>query len=380
MAETRSLGIYLHWPWCQRICPYCDFNVYRARGADSAAMRDAMRASLKAWRALTGPRRLASLFLGGGTPSLMEPRDVGVLVEDCASLWGFEADAEITLEANPTDACASRFAGFAAAGVNRLSLGLQALNDPDLKRMGRDHNAAEARRAADLARAAFSRLSIDLIHSRPGQTLDSWSAELQAALDVAPDHVSPYQLTIEAGTAFARMAARGALDVPEAGLGARFLEVTGGILEAAGFEAYEISNYARGRQARSRHNMLYWTQQDWIGLGPGAHGRIGPADARRATLARMRPDDWMQAVARDGLGLVEDSTLDPAAARDEYWLSGLRLAEGADLAAAPSPHLEAGRVAAMVASGHACVANGRLALTPSGRLVADRVMFALLGG
>jgi oxygen-independent coproporphyrinogen-3 oxidase len=374
----RRLGVYVHWPYCAAICPYCDFNVRRARGRDPEPLLSAILAELAHWRDRTGPRAIASLYLGGGTPSLLSGGQVARLVEAVDALWGLEAGAEITLEANPTDAEAARFADFAAAGVERLSLGVQALDDAALKALGRFHGAAEARAAAKLARSIFPCLSIDLIHTRPDQTVAAWTAELAEALALEPDHVSPYQLTIEAGTAFERAVARGRLIPPGPDRAADLHEATDAILGAAGFEAYEVSNHAREPAARSRHNQLYWTSQDWVGVGPGAHGRLGVGADRLAARTLLGVDAYVAQVARLGHGLEAIEPLGLAAARDEHWLMGLRLIDGVDVATAPGAPPDPAALARAIDMGLAWHAGGRIGLTPAGRQVADTLIAQLL--
>ena len=380
--SKRQLGLYVHWPYCAAICPYCDFNVYKAAGQDSAPLVSAILADMAYWRKETGPRELTSLFFGGGTPSLMDPRDVAAIIEACDQLWGFAEHFEISLEANPTDGEAARFGGLRAAGVERLSLGLQALDDTSLKALGRFHSAKEGLAAADLARGLFPRLSIDLIHSRQDQSLQAWADELNLALAIGPDHISPYQLTIEAGTAFARAVARGRLVVPGPDLAADFYNLTQDHLEGAGFEAYEVSNHAKGALNQSLHNKLYWTSQDWIGVGPGAHGRLGWQDGRRATKAHDRPKAYIESVKQAGSGLEEDEILSPNAVRDEFWLMGLRLKDGvawpiADLESTWLT-LDPARIRTRVDQGFMWQTETHLGLTTQGRLVADTIINGLL--
>ena len=376
---TRQLGIYIHWPYCAAICPYCDFNVYKARGRDTAPFVDAILADLAQWRAQTGPRLISSIFFGGGTPSLMDPRDVSAMIDACAKLWGLEDNVEIALEANPTDAEAAKFADLRLAGIERLSLGVQALDDMTLKALGRFHSADEARKAARLARSVFPRLSIDLIYARPGQMLRDWAAEMADSLTLEADHISPYQLTIEAGTAFDRAVRRGKMMTPAGDLGADFFALTQDHLEAAGFEAYEVSNHAKGHAARSRHNLVYWTSQDWLGVGPGAHGRLGWDAGRRATKAALRPDDYVKSIVSYGHGLIEDEVLSPDAIRDEFWLMGLRMKDGVTLASAPGVGLDAAQVTLMMQAGLVWNQDGKIGLTSTGRVVGDSVIARLLG-
>jgi len=376
----RQLGLYVHWPYCAAICPYCDFNVYKARGQDTEPLVSAILADMTYWRDQTGKRPLASLFFGGGTPSLMAPNQVRRIIEHADNLWGFADDFEVSLEANPTDAEAAQFQDLRHAGVERLSLGLQALDDTSLKALGRFHSAQEGLAAARLARTIFPRLSIDLIHTRQDQTIDAWQRELDLALTLSPDHVSPYQLTIEEGTAFARAAARGALRLPDNDQAADFYTLTQTILEQAGFDAYEVSNHAKGAASRSRHNVLYWTSQDWIGLGPGAHGRLGWGTDRRATKAHIRPQTYCEGVSKNGHGIMEDEVLAPDAVRDEFWLMGLRLQDGVVVHNAPGKPLPEDQIQARVRQGLMWQSLTHLGLTAQGRLVADTIIGKLLAG
>jgi len=376
-----DVGLYVHWPYCSRICPYCDFNVVRDRGRveEQAELVTAILDDLQAQRALTGPRRLASIFFGGGTPSLMPPAAVARIIDQARDLFPPRGAIEVSLEANPTDAEAARFAALAGAGVNRLSMGVQALDDDSLRFLGREHSAAEARRAVDLAGRAFSRLSIDLIYARPDQRPDDWAAELGAALDMGFEHVSPYQLTIEPTTAFGRAFARGRLTPPDEDRAAALYETTQTVLEAAGFDAYEVSNHARGEAARSRHNLHVWRGGDYLGLGPGAHGRLTLEGRRTATVAHRRIADYVAGV-RAGTPWTECERLDAAGAAEERLLLGLRTVEGAPVRLLASLGLsaEAGAAADLVADGFLTVTAGRLIATPRGRPVLDGVLKALL--
>lgn len=377
MTGPAPLGLYVHWPYCARICPYCDFNVYRDRGRreEQTALVRAIAADLTAQRRLTGPRELVSIFLGGGTPSLMDPEWAGELVALARQLWSPAADLEVTLEANPTDAEAGRFAGFADAGVNRLSLGLQALDDASLALLGRNHDAEETMRAARTAAAIFPRLSIDLIYARPGQSPAGWRAELGQALDLGAEHVSPYQLTIEAGTAFDRAVRRGSLRPPGEDAAAELFETTQAVLEAAGFEAYEVSNHARGEAARSRHNLVYWTGADYVGAGPGAHGRLSQAGGRTATFAHAKPADYIAAVEAGGSGFATSETLTAIEAAEERLLAGLRIAPGVGFAEVAALGLTPThpKVRDLVEAGLLADDSERLRATPEGRLLLDHV-------
>jgi oxygen-independent coproporphyrinogen-3 oxidase len=370
------LGVYVHWPYCARICPYCDFNVFRDRGGSQpAALARAIVQDLRAQAVLTGPRRLVSVFLGGGTPSLMDPAWAAAILDEAKALWSPEPDLEVTLEANPTDAEAGRFRAFAAAGVNRLSLGLQSLDDAALGFLGRNHEAASGLRAATAASGAFPRVSLDLIYARPDQTPQGWREELARAVDLGAEHISPYQLTIEAGTAFDRAVRRGAFTPPDPDAGAAFFEATQEVLEAAGFDAYEVSNHARGEAARSRHNLVYWRGCDYVGAGPGAHGRITTDGVRQATVAAARPADYIARVAQGGAGFQVDEALTVREAAEERLLGGLRIDEGVAFAevAALGLSADAPKVRELVDLGLLAPGADRLRATRAGRLVLDRL-------
>ena len=372
---AKRLGVYIHWPYCARICPYCDFNVFKAReeSDEPVALARAIVADLEAQAQITGPRELASIFLGGGTPSLMDPAWAGEMISAARRLWAPAADLEVTLEANPTDAEAQRFAAFAEAGVNRLSLGLQSLDDDALRFLGRNHDATTAIRAAGAARRSFPRLSIDMIYARPGQTPADWAGELRAAIDLGAEHVSPYQLTIEAGTAFDRAVRRGQFAPPDDELGAALFDTTQRVLEAAGFDAYEVSNHARGEAARSRHNLIYWQGHDYAGAGPGAHGRISVGGVREATHAASKPADYIARVAETGLGFADREELDAREAAQERLLSGLRITEGVPLADVAALAIAPQNIADLVSLGLLADDPDRLRATRAGRLVLDRL-------
>ncbi len=379
--QAGGFGLYIHWPFCLAKCPYCDFNSHVSRSVDHAAWRTALVAEMRHMRALTGPRRLDTLFFGGGTPSLMEPETVAALTGEAARLWDLAPGAEVTLEANPTSAEAAKFRAYAGAGVNRLSMGVQALNDADLKALGRMHTAAEARAAFDVARAAFPRVSFDLIYARMGQTVAAWEAELGAALAMAVDHFSLYQLTIEPGTRFGELYELGRLKVPADEVAAEMYELTRAMTEDAGLPGYEISNHAR-RGAESRHNLVYWRYGDYAGIGPGAHGRLTLEDGTRvATVTARDPAAWLGRVGDRGHGVVEQGAVAPAEQATEYMLMAMRLAEGADPAryrALAGAALPAERIAALEGDGLVCRPGGRLAATPAGRIVLNRVLAELL--
>lgn len=373
-----EFGIYLHWPYCAAICPYCDFNVYRARGAASAPLIEAIEADLAAHAERFGRRRADTLFLGGGTPSLLSGEEIARLITAVSRAFELAPDAEITLEANPEDhAC---FVEQAAAGVTRFSVGAQALDDAALKKLGRFHDAATSIRAIEAAANTGARASLDLIYARERQTLDAWRTELRTALALPVEHVSLYQLTIEQGTAFARAVERGSLAPPGLVDAAALYEFTQEMCEAAGFSGYEISNHARAESARARHNLLYWQGRDWIGVGPGAHGRVTHEGGRIATEAQRRPADYIDAVREHGLGWISETPLTQSEIADEYLLMGLRVIDGLEIA-----RLETLRGAALKADaldwleeqGLIARAQGRLALTRRGRLLANQIVAEL---
>lgn len=375
-----GFGVYIHWPYCARKCPYCDFNSHvRPKGIDEAGYLAAMQREIAAHAALTPGRTVTSIFLGGGTPSLMSSDGVGRLLDLVGQSWQIAGDAEITLEANPSSVEADRFRGYRAAGVNRLSLGVQALDDAALKFLGRLHSVDEALRAVELARATFPRLSFDLIYARPDQTPEAWEAELRRAIGFAADHLSLYQLTIEPDTAFEKLVDAGKLVVPDSDAAADLYDLTRDIMAAAGLPAYEISNHAVPG-AESRHNLLYWRYGEYVGLGPGAHGRIVQGDdrARLATIAERNPERWMQRVTAVGHGVIETEEIFGEMAGDEMLLMGLRLVEGIDVGRyrrLAGRGFDEARIADLLAHGMIeCLADGRIRTTPAGASVLDAVV------
>ncbi len=370
-------ALYIHWPFCARKCPYCDFNSHVRETVDHAAWQDALIADMRHEAALAGGESLESIFFGGGTPSLMPPALVAALLAEAERLWGFAPNVEITLEANPSSVEAERFAGIAAAGVNRVSLGLQALDDEALRFLGRLHDAREGLAALGTAKRVFSRVSADLIYARPGQTEAAWRAELSRALNLGTEHLSLYQLTIELGTRFSTDVRLGAFeplaDDPAADLFALTREMTA----AAGLPAYEISNHARPGE-ESRHNLAYWRYHDYVGIGPGAHGRRGG----RATVRHKKPENFLAAVVEQGHGIAEERTLGSQEQASEALLMGLRLAEGIDLAqlsrrfAIPANELvDFERLAFHASLGLVRREGGRIVVTDAGMPLLD----ALLG-
>jgi oxygen-independent coproporphyrinogen-3 oxidase len=372
--------VYVHWPFCRAKCPYCDFNSHvRHGGIDEARFLAAYLAELRHFAALAPERRVSSLFFGGGTPSLMRPNTVAAILDAVALHWALDSNAEITLEANPTSVEAENFAGYRAAGVNRLSLGVQALDDQSLKALGRQHTADEALAALALAKRHFGRVSFDLIYAREGQTERAWREELSRALDHASDHLSLYQLTIEEGTPFAARHAAGTLHVPEGGEARAMYLLTQELCEAAGLPAYEISNHARPG-AESRHNLIYWRGHDYAGIGPGAHSRVTVRGAKRAFSTIKSPEAWLAQAEASGHGIESDEALDAAEVADEYLLMGLRLSEGIDLArhaAIGGPPLDERRIEALAHQGLIERGGERLAATPKGRLVLNRLILEL---
>lgn len=330
-AEMPGFGVYVHWPFCAQKCPYCDFNSHvRFGGIDEGRFLAAFKRELEHVAGRTGERTVSSIFFGGGTPSLMAPSTVAEILEHIGTLWTISDGVEITLEANPGSVEAGRFRGYRAAGVNRVSLGVQSLRDEQLRRLGRIHSVAEAKAAIDVARNTFERFTFDLIYARPGQTLAGWRAELGEALALAGQHVSLYQLTIEPETPYAALHAAGKLVVPEAETAFALYELTQEMTAKAGLPAYEISNHASPGE-ESRHNLLYWRYGEYAGVGPGAHGRIVTGRERRATVTERQPERWLKLVETKGCGFTEDATLSRSEMADEMLLMGLRLSEGLDL-------------------------------------------------
>ncbi|MBO6635349.1 radical SAM family heme chaperone HemW [Parvibaculum sp.] len=375
-----GFAVYVHWPFCQSKCPYCDFNSHVAANVDQAQWTRALLRELEHMRSLSGPRAVRSVFFGGGTPSLMLPATVEAVLSKIAALWTMEEGVEITLEANPTSVEAGRFRGYRATGVNRLSLGVQSLDDAELKFLGRLHTAEEALAAIALARDTFPRLSFDLIYARPGQTREKWEAELRAALAHAADHLSLYQLTIEPDTAFARLYEKGAFALPDDEDAAALYALTADICADRGLSAYEVSNYA-APGAQSRHNLVYWRYGDYVGVGPGAHGRVGTGTSRLATHARRMPGEWIAAVERDGHGLEAVEKISPAEQGDEMMLMGLRLEEGVSLARherVSGTEIAPPRIEALVADGLLVRKGDIVRASADGRMVLDAVLARLL--
>ena len=377
-ADQSAFGVYVHWPFCLSKCPYCDFNSHvRHAAVDETRFARAFAREIEVTAARTGPRDVTSIFLGGGTPSLMQPETVGAILDAIGAHWRCSGDVEVTLEANPTSVEATRFAGYRAAGVNRVSLGVQALDDGSLKMLGRLHSAREALDAVAIARRAFDRYSFDLIYARPDQTPERWADELQLAIIEAAEHLSLYQLTIEEGTPFFGLHAAGKLATPNEGLARALYDVTQEICGRHGLPAYEISNHARPG-AECRHNLVYWRGQEYAGIGPGAHGRLDLDGVRHATATDRRPESWLMRVEASGHGVVTDDVLSSEERADEFLLMGLRLAEGIDptrYAALAGRRLDPNRIALLRDEGAIAVeADGRLRVTQSGFPVLDAVV------
>jgi putative oxygen-independent coproporphyrinogen III oxidase len=381
MSVSEPFGVYIHWPFCLSKCPYCDFNSHvRAAAIDQPRYAAAFEAEIASTAARIGARTVSTIFVGGGTPSLMQPATVAAVLDAIARHWTVAANAEITLEANPTSVEAERFVGFRAAGVNRVSLGVQALDDTALAGLGRRHTAAEALAAVRVAQSAFERSSFDLIYARPGQTLEAWEAELRAAIAEAAEHLSLYQLTIEQGTPFAALHASGKLTLPAPELARAFYDVTQEVCAAAGLPAYEVSNHARAG-AQCRHNLIYWRYHEYAGIGPGAHGRIGVDGTRHATATEPRPEDWLERVESAGHGIIVDEMLSRAQMSDEFLLMGLRLTDGIDpcrYRALCGRPLDDARVAALARDGFVDQdRDGMVRVTRAGFPVLDAVIAQL---
>lgn len=378
LPASGGFGIYVHWPFCQAKCPYCDFNSHvRHTAVDQARFAAAFERELAYFAERTPGRTVNSIFLGGGTPSLMEPATVGRILDAISGLWSVDPSVEVSMEANPSSVEAGRFRGYRTAGVNRLSLGVQALNDTDLKRLGRLHDTAQAKTAIDIARSTFERISFDLIYARPGQDADSWRAELSAAIDLAADHLSLYQLTIEQGTPFFDLHRAGKLVTPDGDLAAGLYEITQELCALRGLPAYEVSNHA-APDAQCQHNLVYWRYGDYVGTGPGAHGRLTSARGKSATAVERHPETWLEAVERQGHGLVEDLGLTEEEQGDEFLLMGLRLVEGVDLARYRSiagREIDPRRIAQLIEHGMIeRLGPDWVRVTPAGFLVLDAVV------
>jgi oxygen-independent coproporphyrinogen-3 oxidase len=376
--ERTSFAVYVHWPFCLSKCTYCDFNSHvRHSPIDEDRFARAFAREIGTTAARMPARTVTSIFLGGGTPSLMQPQTVGAILDAIGRHWHVADDAEVTLEANPTSVEATRFAGYRTAGVNRVSLGVQALDDASLQELGRLHSAREALDAVAVARRSFDRYSFDLIYARPGQTPDTWAGELELAIREAAEHLSLYQLTIEEGTPFFGLHAAGKLRTPEESLARALYDVTQEVCERHGLPAYEISNHAR-KGAECRHNLVYWRGGEYAGVGPGAHGRLDINNVRHATATEKRPEAWLMRVEANGHGIITNDKLSREERADEFLLMGLRLAEGIDparYAALAGRPLDPRRIAVLSDEGAIVIgADGRLRVTQAGFPVLDAVV------
>ncbi len=377
-SPEQAFGVYIHWPFCLSKCPYCDFNSHVPHAAiDEPRFLRAFQTEIASTAARTGARTVSSIFLGGGTPSLMQPETVGAILDTIGKHWTVAPDVEVTLEANPTSVEATRFRGYRAAGVNRVSLGVQSLDDAVLKELGRLHTAQEALDAVAIARKHFERYSFDLIYARPRQTPEAWEAELRRAISEAAEHLSLYQLTIEPDTPFSTLHKSGKLVIPDDDSARHLYDLTQEICAAAGLPAYEVSNHARPG-AECRHNLVYWRAHEYAGVGPGAHGRLDLDGRRHAIATEKRPEAWLMRVESNGHGTVTDELLTGEERADEFLLMGLRLAEGIDLAryqALAGRAIDPERVALLSAEGFVEAAgDGMLRVTPSGFPVLDAVV------
>ncbi len=379
--QNGGFGIYIHWPFCQSKCPYCDFNSHVRQNIDHTTWKDALLSELRHAAKLTSGRSVRSIFFGGGTPSLMSPKTVTAIVDEITKLWHIGNDVEITLEANPTSVEAGKFSDFQSAGINRVSMGIQALNDTDLRQLGRLHSVQEALQAFGIAKNKFSKVSFDLIYARQNQTLESWHSELSRALEIATDHLSLYQLTIETGTRFGQLYDRGKLTgLPDDNLSADMYQATGEICATAELFPYEISNYARDN-AQSKHNLIYWRYGDYIGIGPGAHGRITVDGTKQATTSSVSPEVWLAQVQKSGHDFKTIETISTAEQAEEYLMMSLRLAEGTDLdryTSLANKTISPKKIKHLVDEGLLVCKGNRLIASPTGRMILNAILKELL--
>jgi oxygen-independent coproporphyrinogen-3 oxidase len=378
-VATSPLAVYIHWPYCDRICPYCDFNVYKNKGADTDLLQ-AIVQDLSIWRVKTGPRQVLSIHFGGGTPSLLSANDIETLIEAVKRLWGFETGTEIALEANPSNLDEGKWQDYHRAGINRLSLGVQTFDDKALSFLGRDHDAEMARKALTVAKKVFPSVSADLIFGWAGQTEADLMTDLEALLSVDPNHISTYQLTVEDGTAFAKAESRGLQKAVDADKSADFFDAVIHALTQNGFDHYEVSNFAKTGH-KSEHNLSYWRGYDYVGVGPGAHGRLTHDGVKFATISAMRPSTYIQKIVELGTGLIENDALSSLEQAEEYVLMALRIDEGlslnryAEISAVP---LESTKYVPLIDEGFLMLKNDRLIATPKGRFVLNRLCETLL--
>ncbi|MEM8772111.1 MAG: radical SAM family heme chaperone HemW [Pseudomonadota bacterium] len=381
MNEPAPLGLYIHWPYCARICPYCDFNVYKQKTVDADAWTKALTTDLAYWAERIERRPICSIYFGGGTPSLAPPETIGAVVEAAAQLFGLAHEPEITIEANPNDISDERLNNFTTAGVNRLSLGVQSLRDDALRFLGRDHDSAAARKAIEQTLASFPKASFDLIYARPDQTDEAWREELNEALQLSPKHLSLYQLTIESGTAFAKAVDAKRWLPPDDETAARHFDIAQALTAEAGLPAYEISNHAaEGHQ--SQHNLIYWRYQEYIGIGPGAHGRVVVKGEKIATKTHDRPESYLEAAKKNATGIAETESLNEEAQLIERVSMGLRLEEGVSLYADDVFYrndARAEKLRTLANEGLLTDRCGTIRTTQRGKRLLNRVLYELLG-
>lgn len=379
--QNAGFGVYIHWPFCMHKCPYCDFNSHVSREVDQTRWREALLSDIRRSAQELPNRQVDTVFFGGGTPSLMPPETVAAIIDEIKSVWRLAPDAEISLEANPTSVEAGRFAGYADAGVNRVSMGIQSLRDADLKALGRMHSVDEARAAFDIARKQFDRVSFDLIYARQNQTVDSWEAELAEAIDMAVDHLSLYQLTIEDGTRFGEMYAKGKLrNLPNDDAASDMYFRTQEVCDRYGISSYETSNHARAG-AESRHNLIYWRYGDYVGIGPGAHGRITVGGHKIATETLVNPDQWLKSVDENGWGRKSSEMVTSQDQASEYLMMSLRLAEGSNLrryASLNGSELDKLQLEDMISAGFVSREANTIRTTAKGRPLLNAVLRQLL--
>ncbi|MBV1862857.1 MAG: radical SAM family heme chaperone HemW [Rhodobacteraceae bacterium] len=379
--QNAGFGIYFHWPFCQSKCPYCDFNSHVRTAVDQARWARAFVKEIEYHARLTPNRTVDTVFFGGGTPSLMLPETVATILEAVRKNWSVSSSVEVSLEANPTSVEVTRFKGFSESGINRISMGIQALNDPDLKALGRLHSVTDARQAFDIAKLIFNTVSFDLIYARQGQALSSWCHELKTALSMAVDHLSLYQLTIEDGTRFGDLYQRGKLrDLPSDNLASEMFDATQDICSAAGLNAYEVSNHAKSG-AECRHNLIYWRYGDYVGIGPGAHGRMTLGGNKLAFESPLSPEEWLAKIESAETATVISETISPNDQFSEYLLMSLRLAEGSNLERLQKlnpQRFDIAHLRQLEDDGFLKLSNQNIKTTPKGRLVLNALLGEIL--
>ena len=379
MSEFDPLAVYIHWPYCTRICPYCDFNVYKAKGRNDALL-ESMLKDLKGWREDSGPRKITSIHFGGGTPSLLSAQNISSLIKSVKTLWGLESDTEVALEANPIDADKVKWEEYRVAGINRLSLGAQTFDSQALELLGRDHDGIQAINSLKLAKSIFPSVSSDIIFGWVGQTLTQLKRDIEIILNANIDHISTYQLTIEEGTAFAKAESRGQKRVVEENLSADYFEYICQTLKEVGFEHYEVSNFAKTGHA-SQHNLAYWRSYDYVGVGPGAHGRLTSEQNKYATICELTPESYINSVNANGRGYICKDKLSSSEQAEEFVLMGLRINDGFSLkkyAEISGEKLNPKRYNPLISDGLLKLEAGKISSTDSGRLVLNALTDALL--